>query len=140
MIQSRLNNGKFEEWKVELTVLEEKAIVDLSYSNRYIFNPSLTSWFNIKDHCSQTLIILFFLFCNLIACNWLSCDLQFMAAYRWLCCLLYYERNLQPSDWLIGKVLISHWLEVAINWLVFKNSFSHTRTINLKTCKNNYTI
>ena len=33
MIQSRLNNGKFE----------EKAIVDLSYSNRYIFNPSLTS-------------------------------------------------------------------------------------------------
>ena len=32
MIQSRLNNGKFEEWKVELTVLEEKAIVDLSYS------------------------------------------------------------------------------------------------------------
>ena len=43
MIQSRLNNGKFEEWKVELTVLEEKAIVDLSYSNRYIFNPSLTS-------------------------------------------------------------------------------------------------
>ena len=40
MIQSRLNNGKFEEWKVELTVLEEKAIVDLSYSNRYIFNPS----------------------------------------------------------------------------------------------------
>ena len=43
MIQSRLNNGKFEEWKVELTVLEEKAIVDLSYSNRYIFNPFLTS-------------------------------------------------------------------------------------------------
>ena len=43
MIQSRLNNGKFEEWKVELTVLEEKAIVDLSYSNRYISNPSLTS-------------------------------------------------------------------------------------------------
>ena len=43
MIQSRLNNGKFEEWKVELTVLEEKAIVDLSYSNRCIFNPSLTS-------------------------------------------------------------------------------------------------
>ena len=43
MIQSRLNNGKFEEWKVELTVLEEKAIVDLSYSNRYIFNPSQTS-------------------------------------------------------------------------------------------------
>ena len=33
IIQSRLDNGKFEEWKVELTVLEEKAIVDLSYSN-----------------------------------------------------------------------------------------------------------
>ena len=42
MIQIRLNNGKVEEWKVELTVLEEKAMVDLSFSNRYIFNPSLT--------------------------------------------------------------------------------------------------
>ena len=37
MIQIRLNNGKVEEWKVELTVLEEKAMVDLSFSNRYIF-------------------------------------------------------------------------------------------------------
>ena len=34
MIKLRLNNGKLEEWKVELTVLEEKAIVDLSFSNR----------------------------------------------------------------------------------------------------------
>ena len=42
MIQIRLDNGKVEEWKVELTVLEEKAMVDLSFSNRYIFNPSLT--------------------------------------------------------------------------------------------------
>ena len=37
MIQIRLNNRKIEEWKVELTVLEEKAMVDLSFSNRYIF-------------------------------------------------------------------------------------------------------
>ena len=37
MIQLRLNNGKVEEWNVELTVLEEKAMVDLSFSNRYIF-------------------------------------------------------------------------------------------------------
>ena len=42
MIQIRLDNGKVEEWKVELTVLEEKAMVDLSFSNRYISNPSLT--------------------------------------------------------------------------------------------------
>ena len=42
MIQIRLNNRKVEEWKVELTVLEEKAMVDLSFSNRYISNPSLT--------------------------------------------------------------------------------------------------
>ena len=41
-IQLRLNNWKVKEWKVELTVLEEKAMVDLSFSNRYIFNPSLT--------------------------------------------------------------------------------------------------
>ena len=39
MIQARLNNRKVEEWKVELTVLEEKVIVDLSFSNRYIFEP-----------------------------------------------------------------------------------------------------
>ena len=37
MIQIRLNNGKVEEWKVELTVLEEKAMVYLSFSNRNIF-------------------------------------------------------------------------------------------------------
>ena len=42
MIQIRLSNGKVEEWKVELAVLKEKAMVDLSFSNRYIFNPSLT--------------------------------------------------------------------------------------------------
>ena len=40
MIQ--INNGKVEEWKVELTVLAEKVMVDLSFSNRYIFNPSFT--------------------------------------------------------------------------------------------------
>ena len=34
MIKLRLNNGIVEEWKVELTVLEEKAIVDLSFYNR----------------------------------------------------------------------------------------------------------
>ena len=102
--------------------------------------PSLISWFNIKDHHSRILFILSFLLCNSIACNWLSCDLQSMAAYRWLCCLLYYKRNLQPSDWLIGKVLISYWPEVTINLLILKNSFSHTRTFTLKTCKNNYTI
>ena len=33
MIKLRLNNGIVEEWKVELTVLEEKAIVDLSFYN-----------------------------------------------------------------------------------------------------------
>ena len=51
--------------------------------------PSLISWFNIKDHHSRILFILSFLLCNSIACNWLSCDLQSIAAYRWLCCLLY---------------------------------------------------
>ena len=102
--------------------------------------PSLTSWFNIKDHRSHILFILSFLLCNSIACNWLSCDLQFMAAYRWLFCLLYYERNLQPSDWLIGKVLIPYWPEGTINLLILKKSFSRTRTVTLKTCKNNYTI
>ena len=34
MIQLRLNNGKVKEWKVELTVLEAKAMVDLSFSNK----------------------------------------------------------------------------------------------------------
>ena len=33
MIKLSLNNGKVEEWKVELTVLEEKAIVDFSFSD-----------------------------------------------------------------------------------------------------------
>ena len=93
--------------------------------------PSLTSWFNIKDYRSHILFILSFLYCNSIACNWLSCDLQFMAAYRWLCCLSYYVRNLQRSDWPMGIVLISYWPEVTIILLVFKNSFSYTKTFNL---------
>ena len=63
MIQIRLNNGKVEEWKVELTVLEEKAMVDLSFLTDIFLTLPL------PDHRSQTLIILSFLFCNSIACN-----------------------------------------------------------------------
>ena len=38
-IQLKLNNRKVEEWKVELAVLEEKEMVDLSFANKYIFQP-----------------------------------------------------------------------------------------------------
>ena len=135
-IEGQNGNTPIFQWKIHHFPLSVK-----TYAKMIKFcKPSLTSWFNIKDRRSHILFILSFLLCNSIACNWLSCDLQFMAAYRWLCCLLYYERNLQPSDWLIGKVLISYWPEVTINLLILKNSFSHTRTFTLKTCKNNYTI
>ena len=135
-IERRNRNTPIFQWKIH----HFPPFVKTSAKIIKFCKPSLISWFNIKDHHSRILFILSFLLCNSIACNWLSCDLQSMAAYRWLCCLLYYKRNLQPSDWLIGKVLISYWPEVTINLLILKNSFSHTRTFTLKTCKNNYTI
>ena len=129
-IEGRNGNTPIFQWKIH----HFPPFVKTSAKIIKFCKPSLTSWFNIKDHHSRILFILSFLLCNSIACNWLSCDLQSMAAYRWLCCLLYYKRNLQPSDWLIGKVLISYWPEVPINLLILKNSFSHTRTFTLKTC------
>ena len=135
-IEGRNGNTLIFQWKIH----PFPAFVKTSIKMIKFCKPSLTSWFNIKDHRSHILFILSFLLCNSIAYNWLSCYLQFMGAYRWLCCLLYYERNLQPSDWLIGKVLISYWPEGTINLLILKKYFSHTRTFTLKTCKKNYTI
>ena len=135
-IEGRNRNTPIFQWKIH----NFSPFVKIFVKMIKFCKPSLSSWFNIKDHRSHILFLLSSLLCNSIACNWLSCDLQSMAAYRWLCCLLYYKRNLQPSDWLIGKVLISYWPEVTINLLILKNSFSHTRTFTLKTCKNNYTI
>ena len=67
-IEGQKGNTPIFQWKIH----HFPPFVKTSTKMIKFCKPSLTSWFNIKDHRSHILFILSFLLCNSRACNWFT--------------------------------------------------------------------